>query len=187
PRIESLARDGARADADGDPRRAIQAWGQLLARAPGSLRAMARLAQSHLAAGDRDAARGVLEQVLVAHPGHAMAHALLARIHVADGAPERALEALDAAIRNEPRAWGALLEKARVLESLGRRREAALCWSTGLGAMPPDAMQAPTLRGTVEAARTAIAANQRELRDFLEARTDDLRAQERRRDVERYE
>ena len=187
PRLERLVREAEGADAAGDARHAARCWKQVLELAPGHVRAMARLAQAQLALGDHDTARDLLGQVLSLRPDHAMAHALLARIHVADGDQAAALASLDAAIRHEPRAWGALFEKARLLESLGRTREAALCWSQGLGALPPDARQAPQLRATIDKAGAAVAANQRELRDFLEARTTSMRAGERRRDVERYE
>lgn len=186
-RIGQLARDAERARAEGNPAHAARCWREVLALAPGQVQAMTRLAQCHLELGDRDAARTLLDEALAAKPGHAMAHALLARIHVAEGDGERALRALDAAIRHDPGAWGALFEKARLLEAAGRSREAALAWSTGLQALPPEMARAPALQATLRHARDATMANQRELRDFLQARTAGLRAQERRRDVERFE
>ena len=186
-RIGTLAREAEQAGAGGDHARAARCWQQLLALAPGQVEAMTRLAQTHLAMDDRDTARSMLAQALAIKPDHALAHALMARIHVADGDSERAIGSLDAAIRHDPGAWGALFEKARLLESAGRTREAALCWSNGLQALPPDAMRAPRLQSTIAHARAATVSNQQELRDFLEARTAGLRAQERRRDVERFE
>ncbi len=186
-RIGQLAREAEEAGARGDHARAARGWQQLLALSPGEVHALTRLAQCHLAMGDRDDARAALDRALASKPDHAMAHALMARIRIAEGDHEGAIGALDAAIRHDPRAWGALFEKARLLEAAGRTREAALCWSTGLQAMPPEAARAPHLAATIDHARTAASANQQQLRDFLEARTADLRAQERRRDVERFE
>lgn len=186
-RIGQLAREAEQAGARGDHAGAARGWQQLLALSPGEIHALTRLAQCHLAMDDRGSARAVLDQALANKPDHAMAHALMARIRIAEGDHEGAIGALDAAIRHDPRAWGALFEKARLLESAGRTREAALCWSTGLQALPADAARAPHLRATIDHARAATSANQQQLRDFLEARTADLRAQERRRDVERFE
>ena len=186
-RIGALAREAEQASAGMVAARAARSWTRLLSLAPGQVEAMTRLAQCHLALGDRAAARDLLHKALAARPTHALAHALMARIHVAEGDSDRAIESLDAAIRHDPGAWGALFEKARLLESAGRTREAALCWSTGLQVLPPELARAPQLRQTIDAARAAAAANQRELRDFLDARTAGLRAQERPRDVERYE
>lgn len=186
-RIGALAREAEQAGAAGDHARAARCWTQLLALAPRQVEAMTRLAQCQLALGNRAAARAMLQQALDTRPTHAFAHALMARVHVAEGDRDRALDALDAAIRHDPAAWGALFEKARLLEDAGRTREAALCWSTGLQVLPAELMQAPQLRATLDAARAAATANQRELRDFLEARTAGLRTQERPRDVERFE
>ena len=186
-RISALAREADQATAAGNPAQAARYWQQLLTLSPAQPQAMTRLAQCHLALGDIDGARGVLSEVLALHPGLAMAHALMARVHVAEGRADRAIEAQDNAIRHDAQAWGALFEKARLLEAAGRKREAALCWSTGLQVLPPDAGRAPQLQATIADARAASIANQRELRAFLEARTGGLRAQENRRDVERFE
>lgn len=186
-RIGALAREADQATASGNPAHAARCWQRLLALSPGQPQAMARLAQCHLALGDIGSARGVLEEVVALKPDLAMAHALMARVHVADGQPDRAIEALDRAIRHDAFAWGALFEKARLLEAAGRKREAALCWSTGLQLLPADAARAPQLQDTIASARAASIANQQELRDFLEARTSGLRQQENRRDLERFE
>lgn len=183
----NLAREAEQASSSGDLARAARCWKQVLVLSPGQPQAMTRLAQCHLAMGQTDDASSLLQEVLTSHPGAALAHALMARIHVSRGHVERALEALDLAIRHDPAAWGALFEKARLLEAEGRRREAALCWSKGLQVLPADAARSPQLRSTVEDARAATTANQQDLRDFLEARTAGLRAQESRRDVERFE
>lgn len=186
-RIGGLAREAEQAAGTGNHAHAVRSWQQLLALSPGHPQALTRLAQSQLALGDRDAARESLRQALDAKPGHAMAHAVLARIHVAEGDSAGAIRELDMAIRHDPGAWGALFEKAQLLEAEGRAREAALCWSTGLDTMPPDARQAPHLQATLAHARAVTARNQQQLRDFLDTRTADLRAQERKRDVERFE
>ena len=93
---------------------------------------MTRLAQCHLALGDIDGARGVLSEVLALHPGLAMAHALMARVHVAEGRADRAIEALDNAIRHDAQAWGGLVGEARLVEGAGRMRQAAVGWRPGL-------------------------------------------------------
>ncbi|HET8819314.1 MAG TPA: aspartyl/asparaginyl beta-hydroxylase domain-containing protein [Xanthomonadaceae bacterium] len=186
-RIGRFAREAEQATAAGNAAHAARCWQQVLQLAPGQVQAMTRLAQCQLELGDPDAARATLDRALADNPRHAMAHALKARIHVAEGDADRAIESLDAAIRHDPGAWAALFEKARLMEAAGRKREAALSWTTGLRALPPDAARAPRLQPTLQHARAAALAGQRELRDFLESRTADLRAQERPRDVERFE
>lgn len=186
-RIGNLAREAEQAGTSGDLARAARCWEQVLTLSPQQPQAMTRLAQCRLGMNDMSGARELLDQALAIKPDLAMAHALIARIHIAQGNSDDAVAALDAAILHDPAAWGALFEKAKLMEAAGRTREAALCWNTGLLSLPPDAAQAPQLRAVVEHARAATLANQQQLRDFLETRTAGLRAQENRRDVERYE
>jgi aspartyl/asparaginyl beta-hydroxylase (cupin superfamily) len=186
-RIAALAREARQAAAAGHVAQAMRAWQQLLALSPGQVQALAQLAQCHLQVGEPDRARELLGQALAIQPGFALAHAGMARVHLAAGDRDAALAALDEALAHEPAAWGARLEKAQLLADAGRHREAALNWSTALQYLPADAAQSPQLQPVLARAREAVAANQVELRDHLEALTGDLRRRERRRDVERFE
>lgn len=186
-RIAALAREARQASAAGRTGQAMRAWEQVLALSPGQVQALVQLAQCHLQTGEHERARALLSQALSIQPEYALAHAAMARVHLAAGDRDGALAALDDALRHEPAAWGARLEKARLLEDAGRRREAALNWSTALQYLPADVAQSPQMRPVLARAREAVAANQRELRDHLEALTSGLRAQERPRDVERFQ
>ncbi len=186
-RLQSLIAEARSAAAQGQSLRAAQAWERLLAEAPDQPDALVGLSQLRLGAGDLAGAEALLIRALAAHPRLSLAHAYMARIHLQRGHGNAALTALDAAIHHDPGAWGARFEKARLLESLGRTREAALCWGQALQALPPHAAQQPHLQPILQHAEAAVRADQAELRAFLESRMGDLRAGERPRDLERFE
>lgn len=165
----------------------MQHWQQALRMQPDHPEALVQLAQLHLGSGDKASARALLKQALDKFPKLAMAHAYMARIHAGDGDSEAALSSLDAAILHDPGAWGARFEKAGLLESLGRQREAALNWTSALQSMPAEAAKLPHLQQTVAHARRMAAENQRQLREYLESRVATLRQGESAKHLDRYE
>lgn len=167
--------------------RALRLWEKVLAVSPDHPEALLRSGQAHLQRDNLPSAFELLQRAVAAAPGEALTHAYLARAQQARGDLNGALGSLDRALQLEPTAWGARLEKAMLLETLHRPREAALAWSTALGHMPPEAASMPHLQPVVARARAAIDADHRELRDFLDAATHEIRRQERARDVARYE
>lgn len=166
---------------------AMQHWQQVLKLEPDHSEALIQTAQLQLSKGDHASARALLEQALAKAPRLAMAHAYLARIHLANNDNDAALKSLDAAILHDPTAWGARLERAKLLEALGRHREAALNWTTALQSMPAEAAEMPSLRQLVAHAQQRVSENQRQLRDHLEAQVALLRQGESARDLDRYD
>lgn len=92
-------------------------------------------------------------------PGMAIAHANLSRIHSQRGDTLAALAAIDLAIRAEPTLWGPHMEKARLLESAGRQREASKAWGSALAYMPEAARQSPQLQPPIQQREPSIRDN----------------------------
>ena len=64
-----------------------------------------------------------------------------------------AMQALEQALRIEPRYFAALLMRATLIEREGRQREAAQAYGIALTQAPPDAQLDPTTRGVVQRGR----------------------------------
>lgn len=183
---ESAVHDARQASRSGDTVRATQLWSRVLNLIADHPEAHLNLGQLALARGDTAAARRHLQSALDRHPDLAIAHAYLARAHIADGDTDAALQSLDAAIHYDASAWGARFEKARILESLGRTREAAISWSAALQAVPHQAFDQSHIRPTIEHARRAVELDRSRLRDFLEERIADACRDERPGHVARF-
>ena len=101
------------------------------------------------------------------------------------GQAEQALKSFDTAIRHDKGAWGARTDKARLLESLGRVREASLCWAEAVRSMPAQLRESPQMQGLVDHARSVVTSNLADLRDSLWSRVGELMREEPASRVER--
>lgn len=185
--VNVLTQEARAAAASGDVGRATRLWERVLGIAPDHPEGLLSAGQAHLARGDTSGALALLSRAVEVAPDYSLAHAYLARVHQSVGDLSAALACIDRALDHEPTAWGARFEKAMLLESMQRGREAALAWSTALGHMPPEAVSLPQIKPVVARAQAAVEADHRELRGFLDAATTELRRQERPRDIERFE
>lgn len=185
-RFQALLLDARHAQRQG-ARDAASRWERVLAAAPGHPEALVQLAQMELVGGNHEAARERLTTALKQDPGLSLAHAYMARVHVVDGDLQAAVESLDLAVRHDASAWAARIEKAQLLETLGRQRDAALAWGAALSHMPREAMEAHQMREMVAHGRSLVQADRIRLREHLEARTAALRAGESRRHLDRFE
>lgn len=149
------------------PERAADCWRRVLEQSPDVAPALSGLGSYYLSRGELGEAQRLLLRAVTVSDQPAMAYANLSRVHSARGDLPQALEAIKQAIQAEPAAWGAHAEKARLLQQLGREREAATAWSAAMAYMPPAFTQAPHMQALVNEAKAAIAANQAQLREFM--------------------
>jgi len=98
-----------------------------------------------------------------------------------------ALGAFDAALALDPYHLLALLSKGAVLEMMGQPRLAARTYRNALKVAPPDAQLLPSLRGAVDRARRAVAANNEALAQHLRAAVAPLRSQFSQRELGRFD
>lgn len=174
--IDALAAEAERLGRQGQAGTSARLWEQVLAKAPQHSGALNHLGTRALAGGDLAQARPLLEAATRGQPPLAIAHANLARVLAQMGDPEAALASLDRALKIEPSAYAAHLEKANLYGRLGRVRDQALAYESALQLAPLQVMQMPELGATFEQAQKAVAANKAELGAFLDARLKDLRS-----------
>lgn len=167
--VDRADRIGNRAEADRNLQRALE----LAPGHPGILNAMGMRA---LLSGDAKAAQPLLEQATLADPSSATLwlNLALAWRELKDEARE--LEAVDKALAADPRAFTALLHKARLLERQGKAKAAAFMYQAFLFCLPPGGQQPPALQAAIDHANQAVAAHMRATEAFLEARVAEARA-----------
>lgn len=153
---------------------ALSLFRQAIHAAPSHPYANTRLAELLIEYEQHAEAATLLERALESDQRYSPAHLLLGRLAVLQGQAEQALKSFDTAIRHDNGAWGARMEKARLLESLGRMREASLCWTEAVRSMPAQLRDAPQMEGLVNHARAVATSNLSELRDQLRSRLSDL-------------
>jgi aspartyl/asparaginyl beta-hydroxylase (cupin superfamily) len=125
----------------------------------GALRAMA--------AGDFAAARDTLKQALLAEGNRVPLWLNLAACHRALGDAAAALEAVEGALKVDPRSFRALLMKGSLLEKQGARRQTAMLYGAAVALAPPgDALDAATVQA-LQRARDYHARYVEELATFI--------------------
>lgn len=168
--IDQLIAQVEQSLAQGNVLMAMAGLRRALTLAPGHVYAHCRLADILIHQDQLDEAQSLLETALRLDPKYAPGHIMRARLAMRRGASEDALESLNQAILHDHTAWGARVEKAQLLESLGRGREAALCWQQAASAMPPAIRESAQVKGMVDHARNVVVRNLAELREHLSER-----------------
>lgn len=184
--VEGLLGDAERAVAQGNALSAMSLLRQVLRQVPRHSYAATRLADLLIQQGQLAEAASLLGGVRAHSPCYAPMHVMLARLALHRGESEAALASFDAAIRHDGMAWGARVEKAKLLESLDRPREAALCWSAAMRSMPASLRESPQMQGMVRHARSLVEHNLQELRDALVERLEGAMQGESPQDLERF-
>ncbi len=162
-------------------------WQQALDIEPDYAPALNFIGTYAMSRGDLSTGRLYLERAVAAAPKFAMAHANLSRLHGIQGNAEAALAAISEAIRSDPTAWGAHVEKARLLEAKGETRDAAVSWGKALAYMPEATAKSPQLQELVAQAKSAVSQNQMLLHDFLQDRLHGMLGAKGRQGLERFE
>ncbi|MDB5419330.1 MAG: aspartyl beta-hydroxylase, partial [Phenylobacterium sp.] len=132
-----------------------------------SIESLMAAASQALAAGDAPAARDILKTVVARDAGHVPAWLNLAAAARAMSNPAGALEALEGALRAEPRNFLALLGRASLLERQGQAKAAAVAYGVALSQAPPLERLDPGTRRALEHGRELHARHQAELERFI--------------------
>lgn len=132
-----------------------------------SIESLMAAASRALAAGDAPAARDILKAVVARDAGHVPAWLNLAAADRAMSDPAGALDALEGALRAEPRNFLALLGKASLLERQGQAKPAAVAYGVALSQAPPLERLDPGTRRALEHGRELHARHQVELERFI--------------------
>ncbi len=123
-----------------------------------------------LAGGDGASARALFDTVVRLAPGHLPGWLGLAAALRLAGHGDEELAALERALALDPRHPLALLQKAALLERLGRPRRAADLYRNVLEVLGPGARLPPAVAAHVAHARRAVEANAAALGAAIEAR-----------------
>jgi aspartyl/asparaginyl beta-hydroxylase (cupin superfamily) len=123
--------------------------------------------------GDPESARQLIERAVAANDAIPSFWINLASVHRRAGQRAAEAEALERALRIDPRHLLALLQKASLLELQGQTRQAATWYANALASIPPGVQLTPGLQPAIERARDAVRRNYAELEAFL---TDRLKA-----------
>jgi aspartate beta-hydroxylase len=91
-------------------------------------------------------------------------------------ATDEEMAAIDKLLALEPRNYSAMLQKASLHEHRGERRAAAMAYRQALQSVPAGSLPPQSMRPVFEHALQFVAANDRDLETFIEARLQDLRA-----------
>lgn len=186
-RIASLMTEADQLSMRGQSEAAVSRWKQVLDLEPDYPPALNLIGVYSMARGDFAVARDYLLRAVASAPKFAMAHANLSRLHSAQGDSDAALASINQAIVADPTAWGAHMERARLLEAKNLPREAATSWGRALAYMPESAVQSAQLQQLVAQARKAVRENQDSLREFLQDRMHGLMGKGSRPELERFE
>lgn len=159
---------------------------QALHQNPTHVYAATRMADLLIEQGQDEDAAALLSSALTHAPRFSPAHLLSARLSARKGDAQGALASLDKAILHDNSAWGARVEKAQLLESLGRGKEASLCWGNAIRSMPSAIRESQQMQGLVEHARRQVTGNLATLREVLEVRLGPAMQGEQAKDLARF-
>ena len=140
-----------------------------------------------LHAGNVAGARQLLDQAIAADAGNPAFWLDLASCYRILGLRDDEQAALQRVLTIEPRHLIGLLQKASLLELLGKLREAAGVYADALATIPPGARIARSLQPALEHAAEAVRANNAALEAFLESRLRAPRARFAGSDQERFD
>jgi aspartate beta-hydroxylase len=123
-----------------------------------------------VAAGDRVAARAILEQAVALVPGHVPYWLSLAAVLRSLGLRAEELAALDRALALDPTHLVVLLQKGSVLELMDKPRSAAAIYTHALQTLPSGAQLPGPIEAHVAHARQRVAENSAQIAALIDAR-----------------
>jgi aspartate beta-hydroxylase len=163
--------DGAdRAAAAGRLSEATRLLEEAKAAAPSHPRVLSALGMYALKTGDVAGARKYLDDAVAADHKSANLWFHLAMACRAQGDAGSEMMALQRSLALEARFYPALLQKAMLLERLGKSKQAAQTFNFFLQCAPTMAQQPPALKQAIEYAQKAVAADKDALGTYLEER-----------------
>ena len=134
----SKADSKAEASPDGDPRRAVEVYGERYRANPKDADAALRYGQALRATGQRSQAVAVLEQATIAHPGNKAMLAAYGRALADNGNFKQAFEVLGRAHTPDNPDWRILSVQGTALDQLGRHDEARRYYASALKIVPEE-------------------------------------------------
>lgn len=127
-------------------------------------------------AGDSAQARSIMERVVAMAPGNLGFWLSLAAILRNLSRPEEELSALESALALNPTHVVVLLQKAALLDLMGKPRAAASVYGRALQSLAPGARVPPAVQAHLAHARERVAANADQVAALLDARVGSLGA-----------
>jgi aspartate beta-hydroxylase len=186
-RIRQLIETAAQATAGGRVQEADRLVRQAEAEAPRHPLVLNETARRLLLSGDAAGARALLEQALTQDPSHAPIWLNLAVALRGLKLADEEMAAIDKVLTLEPRNLRAMLQKASLQELQGKQRAAAMTYRYVLQSVPVGSPPPQSLRPLFQYALQFVAANDRELENFLEERLKDLRTQHADQPLQRFD
>ena len=174
-RIRHLIETAAQASASGRMQEADRLVRQAEAEAPRHPLVLNESARRLLLSGDAAGAYALLKQAVSEEPSHASIWLNLAAALRGLKRAEEEMAAIDKALALEPRNLRAMLQKASLQELQGKPRAAAMTYRYVLQSVPAGALPPQSLRPVFQYALQFVAANDKELEEFLEGRLEGLR------------
>jgi aspartate beta-hydroxylase len=175
-RIRQLIENAAQASASGRVQEADQLVRQAEAEAPRHPLVLNETARRLLMRGDAAGAHGLLKQAVTEDPSQASIWLNLAVALRGLKLAEEEMAAIDKVLAIEPRNLRAMLQKASLQELQGKPRAAAMTYRYVLQSVPAGSFPPQSLRPVFQHALQFVAANDRDLENFIEGRLKDLRA-----------
>jgi len=175
-KIRDLLGAAERADLQGQPGEAARLLSQALSMAPDSAAVLGAHGVHFLRARDPLQARQWLERSVAANPTNAAMYLNLATSLRELNDAEAESKALERALTLQPHFTLALIQKASLLERLGKRKQAARTYHRALLSLRPDTPLPKSWQPVIEHARRTVFANLNELDAWLKERMVEVRA-----------
>jgi len=186
-RIRQIFESANRAFEGGQAQAAERMLQQAEAEAPAHPLVQNMVAGRMLRAGNLMGAKALLEQAVGGDPANPMLWLNLAGALRGLGHADAEMAALDKLFEIEPFNVRALLQKASLLEIRKDSRAAAATYRTALRIIPEGFEPPPQMRGILQHAKDAVAANDRALEVFVEERLHGLRERYADQRLDRFE
>jgi aspartate beta-hydroxylase len=186
-RIRYLIETAAQASASGRVQEADRLVRQAEAEAPRHPLVLNESARRLLLRGDAAGAYAQLVQAVKEDPSHASIWLNLAAALRGLKRTEEEMAAIDKVLALEPRNLRAMLQKASLQELQGQPRAAAMTYRYALQSVPSGALPPQSLRPVFQHAMQFVAANDKELEEFLEQRLKGLRERFKDEPLQRFE
>lgn len=165
--IQAMAAEAERLAQSGQAEHAARRFREVLAAAPDHAPAAHFLAMHSFAAGRLDEARRFIDQASAGQPKAAVVEANRARILVAQGQPEAAVASYEAALALDGEFLPVRLDLARLLEGLGKIREATQQYRAALDQASRIPRLPPALQQQLAHGSERVRAEQRQLEEAL--------------------
>ena len=186
-RIRLLIEAAAQASASGRVLEADQLVREAEAEAPRHPLVLNETARRLLRRGDAAGAHTLLKRAVSQDSSHASIWLNLAAALRALKRADEEMAAIDKVLALEPRNLRAMLQKASLHELQGQPRAAAIIYRDVLQTVPSGSLPPQSLRPVFQHAFQFVAANDKELEQFIESRLKDLRERHKDEPLQRFD